>query len=155
MIVHSAFLVPFSPLKLPKQTISRVLSPVNRVVVIHLSPALIAGSCGLTRSATPKLWALKGPLSKRNLFGLAPGGVFLAAPVTRDTGELLPFPANAGNPPMGTPFHPYPYLMGGFPFCGTFLPVTGTLCYRAPCPMELGLSSRLKGGRPPVLLRRL
>jgi len=27
-------------------------------------------------------------------------------------------------------------------FCGTFLPVTGTGCYPAPCPMELGLSSR-------------
>ena len=27
---------------------------------------------------------------KRNLFGLAPGGVYQAIPITRDTGELLP-----------------------------------------------------------------
>ena len=27
---------------------------------------------------------------KRNLFGLAPGGVYLAIPITQNTGELLP-----------------------------------------------------------------
>ena len=27
---------------------------------------------------------------ERNLFGLAPGGVYLAAPIARGTGELLP-----------------------------------------------------------------
>jgi hypothetical protein len=32
---------------------------------------------------------------------------------------------------------------GRFPFCGTFLPVTETGCYPAPCPVEPGLSSPL------------
>jgi len=45
-----------------------------------------------------------GRLLKKNLraplFGLAPGGVYLATPVTRDTGELLPrlFTLTAGTP---------------------------------------------------------
>jgi hypothetical protein len=148
MVVHTAFLSDpeGTLLMLPKQPISRVLSPVDRVMVIHLCPTFAVGSCGLTRSVLPNFGDLRGPLSKRNLFGLAPGGVFQAAPVTRDTGELLPSAGIPADPPRRAPFHPYPDLRGGFPFCGTFLPVTGTLSYRAPCPLELGLSSRRQAG---------
>jgi|GEM_PF-685509 len=67
------------------------------------------------------------------LFGLAPSGVCRASDVTTGAGELLPhrFTLTSGNkssPRRST-------------FCGTFLPVTGTGRYPAPCPMELGLSS--------------
>ncbi len=67
------------------------------------------------------------------LFGLAPSGVCRASDVTTGAGELLPhrFTLASGNkssPRRST-------------FCGTFLPVTGTGRYPAPCPMELGLSS--------------
>ena len=67
------------------------------------------------------------------LFGLAPGGVYRASGVTTGAGELLPHrftltPGNKASPRR-------------FAFCGTFLPVTGTGRYPAPCPVELGLSS--------------
>jgi hypothetical protein len=50
---------------------------------------------------------------------------------------------------LTTPFHPYPMtwgypcITGRYLFCGTFLRVTATPCYGAPCPLELGLSSRI------------
>ena len=69
------------------------------------------------------------------LFGLAPGGVFLAPAVTDRTGELLPHRftlTSADQPP------------GRFAFCGTFLPVARTGSYPAPCPAEPGLSSPLQ-----------
>jgi len=66
---------------------------------------------------------------------------------------------------LTAPFHPYRSRAGTswFPpregirrylFCGTFLPVTGTGCYPAQCPVESGLSSPLfRGQRPSFLLR--
>ena len=65
------------------------------------------------------------------LFGLAPGGVYLAGPVTRVAGELLPHRFTLTHSENGR-----------FVFCGTFLEVALTGCYPAPCPVELGLSSR-------------
>ena len=67
------------------------------------------------------------------LFGLAPSGVCRASDVTTGAGELLPhrFTLTSGN--ERSP--------GRSAFCGTFLPITGTGSYPAPCPMELGLSS--------------
>lgn len=67
------------------------------------------------------------------LFGLAPGGVYLASSVTTGAGELLPHPFTLTVANKGLPRR--------FTFCGTFLPVTGTGRYPAPCPVELGLSS--------------
>ena len=67
------------------------------------------------------------------LFGLAPGGVYLASSVTTGAGELLPHPFTLTVANNGFPRR--------FTFCGTFLPVTGTGRYPAPCPVELGLSS--------------
>ena len=83
---------------------------------------------------------------ERDLFGLAPGGVYRATLIARGTGELLPrlftltsLKANA--------------LSGRYLFCGTFLILERCLaalkdspCYGPPCPAELGLSS------PPELL---
>jgi len=40
----------------------------------------------------PDPGASDGPSSRTPLFGLAPDGVYLAADVTADTGELLPHP---------------------------------------------------------------
>ena len=67
------------------------------------------------------------------LFGLAPSGVCRASDVTTGAGELLPhrFTLTSGN--KRSPRRSA--------FCGTFLPITGTGRYPAPCPMELGLSS--------------
>lgn len=63
---------------------------------------------------------------------------------------LPSFPGHPGNwCALTAPFHPYPvkqghpYLTGRYLFCGTFLRVTATPCYGAPCPLKLGLSSRI------------
>jgi len=83
--------------------------------------------------------ALDGPpfslVGSAFLFGLAPGGVCQAGPVTRTAGELLPHR-----------FTLAPSTEGRFVFCGTFLRVAPTGCYPAPCPEELGLSSRSQRG---------
>ena len=53
--------------------------------------------------------------TQASLLGLAPGGVYQAIPVLRDTGELLPRPFTLT-------------LLGRFPFCGTFhIPELGTV----------------------------
>ena len=50
---------------------------------------------------------------------------------------------------LTAPFHPYPVRWaepshtGRYLFCGTFLRVAATPRYGAPCPLELGLSSRI------------
>ena len=81
------------------------------------------------------------------LFGLAPGGVYQAPDVTIRPGELLPHrftlasPVDRENPVRRRSI-----------FCGTFLPVTGTGCYPAPCPVELGLSSRPDTSGPATIL---
>jgi len=52
-------------------------------MTIHLAPLLPAGSSDLPGNSD-------GPPSNAPLFGLAPGGVYLAPAVTGETGELLP-----------------------------------------------------------------
>ncbi len=54
-------------------------------MTIHLVPLLPAGSSDLPGNSG-------GPPSNVPLFGLAPGGVYLAPAVTGGTGELLPHP---------------------------------------------------------------
>ena len=59
----------------------------------------------------------------RNLFGLAPGGVYQAVTVTRYTGELLPFQAHTlrREPAAAGTFSPFPALRGWwFPFLWHF-----------------------------------
>ncbi len=63
------------------------------------------------------------------------------------TGWGLPsFPGHPGNwCALTAPFHPYPASTAGrFAFCCTFLHVTVTPCYGAPCPAVFGLSSGSK-----------
>jgi len=73
-----------------EQTISRVLFLADRqAMIIQLGRLLPDASCDLPESI------MAGNHAKKNfllalLFGLAPGGVFQAIPVARDTGELLP-----------------------------------------------------------------
>ena len=52
-------------------------------MTIHLAPTLPSGSSDLPGNSG-------GPPSSVPLFGLAPGGVYLAPTVTDGTGELLP-----------------------------------------------------------------
>ena len=69
------------------------------------------------------------------LFGLAPGGVCQASPVTRGTGALLPHRFTL------TRNQTNPLDSGRYTFCCTFLHVTATPRYGAPCPVVFGLSS--------------
>ena len=114
----------------PEQTISRILSP-GRVTphgeaIIHLGCRLPVTSCDLPGDSG-------GSPSNAPLFGLAPGGVYQASPVTRGTGALLPHLFTLTGDPDG--FRRYL-------FCGTFLHVAVTPRYGAPCPVVFGLSSR-------------
>src|SRR5258708_24025094 len=63
------------------------------------------------------------------LFGLAPGGVYLAGRSPGRRWALTP------------PFHPYRRRRRRCHFCGTFLRVTPTGRYPAPCSPKPGLSS--------------
>ncbi len=54
-------------------------------------------------------------------------------------------PSFSGHPKnwcaLTAPFHPYPAIAGRYIFCGTFLHVTATPRYGAPCSVVFGLSS--------------
>ena len=136
-----------------KGTISRVLSPRSRSSAGggdgHLSGILITQDLKRPHPFRPCLeTGLNGLFSlrirgERNLFGLAPGGVYLAAPIARGTGELLPrlFTLILWNGKNG-------YSTGRYVFCGTFLISKSCISgfrdspgYGPPCPAELGLSS--------------
>ncbi len=82
------------------------------------------------------------------LFSLAPGGVYLAG---RSPGCWCALTA---------PLHPYfllaYYRQKAVYFCGTVLKVAPTGRYPAPCPTELGLSSKInRSPRLPGLLIKL
>src|SRR5574340_86319 len=81
---------------MPKQPISRVLSSRKTgTVVIHLALTLRSGSCGLTRPASLLLQGFEGaPLDAGPIWPCSRWGL-PSCPVTRDTGELLPFPLPA------------------------------------------------------------
>jgi len=80
----------------PEQAVSRILfpPPVARqlVTTIHLGHPLPDASCDLPGSSG-------GQPSGAPLFGLAPGGVYRASPVTRGTGALLPHRFTLTAPP--------------------------------------------------------
>ena len=65
-------------------------------MAIYLGSSLLRTSSDLTRPVFPPPEAegnsngLFFPLRERGLFGLAPGGVYPAAPIAQSTGELLP-----------------------------------------------------------------
>src|SRR5512136_733175 len=72
-----------------------------------------------------------------SLFGLAPGGVYLASGVAVGPGELLPHPFTLTRLRQG--------FGGRTSLCGTIPGVTPAGRYPAPCPAEPGLSSPLSG----------
>ena len=92
-------------------------------------PSIWDDGCPPPQAAYPG--TLDGPPSSIPLFGLAPGGVYQASPVTRAAGALLPHR-----------FTLTPIQTGRFVFCGTFPRVTPGGRYPPPCPAEPGLSSR-------------
>jgi hypothetical protein len=109
-------------------------------MIIPLAPPLPVGSSNQPESSG-------GQPSNALLFGLAPGGVYLAPDVTTGTGELLPHRFTLTRHSR----HPWAFLprvvsTGRFAFCCTFLPVAETGRYPAPCPAEPGLSSRSARG---------
>jgi len=118
------------------QSISRILYPVkvtsHRMTIIHLGRRLPDASCDLPGNTD-------GLPLNIPLFGLAPGGVYKASPVTRRTGALLPHL-------FTLTLHSSTYKLrlsaGRYFFCCTVLHVAATPCYGAPCPMVFGLSSR-------------
>ena len=107
------------------------VSPVSRGGE-HLSGPLIAQRLerSTRKSRTGRPYPLAGDAS---LCDLAPGGVFQAFPVARESGGLLP--------------HRFTLtLAGGLLFCGTFHGVAPCPVSGPPCPVELGLSSpRFRG----------
>jgi hypothetical protein len=112
-----------------------------------------AGAGGDHSSGTPVTRGLARPTRELGratldapLFGLAPGGVFLAAGVAADAGELLPH--------LFTLTVAVPRRSG---LCGTFRGVAPPGRYPAPCPVEPGLSSSRarRGQRSPGLLQIL
>src|SRR5262245_50892848 len=108
-----------------ESAVSRILSAAfAAVAIISLGPALPRASCDRPGSQTTR--ATSPPL-----FGLAPGGVWRAAPVTRDAGALLPHrftlassarerqiggllsvPLSVGSLPLGVTQHPCPAEFG-------------------------------------------
>ena len=71
----------------PEQPVSRILFPLKvtlqGIATIHLG-------CRLPDTSSDLPGSLDGQPSNASLFGLAPGGVYPASPVTRRTGALLP-----------------------------------------------------------------
>ncbi|VTR65143.1 conserved hypothetical protein [Desulfosarcina cetonica] len=93
---------------------------------------IIPLGCRLPDTSSDLPGSSDGPPSSTPLFGLAPGGVYPASPVTRRTGALLPHRFTL-TPPKAR----------RFAFCCTCLHVTVTPRYGAPCPVVFGLSSSL------------
>ncbi|AGL15314.1 hypothetical protein L083_1804 [Actinoplanes sp. N902-109] len=88
----------------------------RRWAVIHLGVPLPACSCGLPAGSgeQPSDACAGSGLAARALLGLAPGGVYLATPVARGAGGLLPHRFTLTGPKTGR----------RFVLCGTFPRVT-------------------------------
>ena len=120
---------------MPEQTISRVLFSVSVTLygttIIHLrvlvAQYLLRPTRKLGRAALKRfpIWSCSG-------WGLP------SFPGHPGTGALLPHLFTL-TPRDRRGRH----LTGRYLFCGTFLRVTATPRYGAPCPLELGLSSRV------------
>ena len=111
--------------------VSRSISRVLSRATIHLGRSSPIASSGLPGSGADH--------AIEPLFGLAPGGVYLAGTVARSRGALLPHPFTLTN---RFPTAKRRGTQRRFAFCCTcrgFAPPRG---YLAPCPVEPGLSSR-------------
>jgi len=133
-------------LKMLKQTISRVLFPEVslRAMVIPLEKRFPAPSSDLPGSygrttllMLPYLVLLRVGFTKHLM---SPSGLVSSYL----TVSPLPRMLTGENPVKRRSI-----------FCGTFLPVAGTGCYPAPCPVGLGLSSRPDTLGPATILSAL
>ena len=104
---------------------------------------------------------MKGPFSRRNLFGLAPGGVYQAvrSPATLVSSYLSRHTLRREPRFAGAPFHPFPVTPGWFPFLWHFpSPAAGRLRVTEHLALWSSdfppLSCRNTKGRLPVLLRQ-
>ena len=81
------FIAPTKYLTRQSKAISRILSPqailAQRAAAIYLGRRFPGASCDPPGGS-------RGQRSNAPIFGLAPSGVYLADPVTRAAGELLP-----------------------------------------------------------------
>ena len=114
-----------SAVKIPVAQTRKGSRPVSRVLswtAIHLG-------CASPRTSSDLPGNHAGRMNVP-LFGLAPGGVYPAAPVTsravRSYRTISPLPAPERR---------------RYIFCGTFHGLAPSRCYLAPCPVEPGLSS--------------
>ncbi len=115
--------------------VSRVLSGARPAAIIHLGPSSPTASCDLPESAAGHDIAF--------LFGLAPGGVYLAAACCHLRGALLPHHFTLT----------WPVTAGRYAFCCTFRGLTSPRRYLAPCPAEPGLSSPSRHSRDGAIAR--
>ena len=106
---------------------------VQRSAAIHLGPPLPVASCGLPASSggPPSNTRARTGLRPVPLLDLAPGGVYLAAPVARNAGGLLHHRFTLTACRSGR----------RFVLCGTVPRVTPGGCCPPPCPVEPGPSS--------------
>ena len=114
----------------PEQLVSRVLLRRRGIRFRATAGDHYSGTRVASRLKRPNPGIIAKRAASLPLFGLAPGGVYLATSVTGSTGELLP----------------HLFTLTGASrrcvFCGTFLGIAPTGNCPAPCPLELGLSSR-------------
>ena len=116
-------------MKRSEQSISRILCRKKVTLIFGNDHSSVNAGCPTFLATYPG--AGRATLSAP-LFGLAPGGVYKASPVTQGTGALLPhlFTLTFLN-----------CLKRRYTFCCTFLHVAVTPRYGAPCPVVFGLSS--------------
>jgi hypothetical protein len=124
----------------PGSVPARLATP--RSATIHLGLPLPTTSCGLPADSggPPSIVRAGGPSLTSHPLDLAPSGVYLAAPVTRNAGGLLHHRFTLTDPLPGR----------RFAFCGTVPRVTPGGRYPPPCPSEPGPSS---GGFPHAVAR--
>ncbi len=119
-----------------KQAVSRILFSER---VTHLRSDDHSSRMPVTRHLKRPTRGLGRAARYVPLFGLAPGGVYPASPVTRRTGALLPHHFTL-TPPKAR----------RYTFCCTCLRVAATPRYGAPCPVVFGLSSRSDQAEPAI-----
>jgi hypothetical protein len=108
-------------------SISRVLSR----TIIHLGQASLLASSNLPKNDTGRTCL---PKQTALLFGLAPGGVYLATPVTSRAVRSYRTISTLPN---------YSKIVRRCIFCCTCRRLAPPRSYLAPCPLEPGLSSQL------------
>src|SRR3954470_11235255 len=113
-----------------RRVLFRVLVTGDAATAIHLGRPLLAGSSVLPAHSTGPVFPMPGGID-RALSGLAPGGVYRAAPVTWSAGGLLHHRFTLTGRRSGR----------RSVLCGTVPRVTPGGCWPPPCPVEPGRSS--------------